>query len=103
MKTEINVNNGVMTVAVTGEINTVTTPQLMKDVGDLDGVTELIFDLDNVRYVSSAGLRMFLNCQRTMDGVNGSMVIKNCDEFVAETFTSVGYHRIMKVETKEKL
>ena len=90
-----------MTVAVTGEINTVTTPQLAKAVEDLSGVTKLIFDLDQVRYVSSAGLRLFLSCKRTMEAANGDMLIRNCDEFVAETFTIVGYHRLMRIEMKE--
>ena len=103
MKVDVKKQNGIMNVAVTGEINTVTTPQLMKEVDNLGGITKLVFDLDNVRYVSSAGLRLFLNCQRTMTEAGGEMMIVNCDEFVIETFVSVGYHRIINVKAKEML
>ena len=94
---------GTQTVSVEGEINTITAPQLTKEVGDLSGIRYLVFDLDKVRYVSSAGLRLFLNCQRIMESSNGDMLIKNCDELVEETFTSVGYHHIIKVMAKETI
>lgn len=92
--------NGVMTVRVEGEINTITTPELAKSVEDLKGVRRLIFDMDSVRYVSSAGLRLFLACQKTTSASGGEMLFRNCSELVAETFESVGYDRIMKLEIK---
>ena len=99
MKADISIENGCMNVTVSGEINTVTTPQLAQELGDLQGVTRLVFDMTQVQYVSSAGLRLFLNCQRLMNTSGGEMLIRGCDEFVLETFESVGYNRIMKLET----
>lgn len=93
-------NDGVMTVTVDGEINTLTAPELAKTVMNLTGVSFLVFDLDRVPYVSSAGLRVFLDCQRRMQDSGGDMKIRNCSEFVIEIFESVGYHQIMKVEKK---
>ena len=86
MKVDKIIQNGVMTITVEGEINTMTTPQLIKEVEELSGISCLIFDMEKVRYVSSAGLRMFLNCQRTMESSDGDMLIKNCDEFVVDTY-----------------
>ena len=100
MLTHISKENNNMTVTVEGELNTITTPQLAKAVEQLQDVSMLIFDLAKVRYVSSAGLRLFLNCQRTMMAAGGDMLIRNCNEFVMETFESVGYNRIMKVEAE---
>ena len=100
MEARTFVNNSVMTVAVDGEINTLTTPALAEKVADLSGVKSLIFDLDQVPYVSSAGLRLFLACQRTMNASGGDMLIRNCNEFMLEIFESVGYDRIMKLEKK---
>lgn len=100
MKAYTTVDNGVMTVIVDGEVNTITAPELAKSVENLKGVQKLIFDLDKVPYVSSAGLRLFLSCQRTMNASGGDMLIRNCNEFMADIFASVGYDRIMKLETK---
>ena len=100
MKAYTETDNDILTVRVEGEINTITTPELAKRVEDLGGVKQLVFDLGGVRYVSSAGLRLFLACQRTMTASRGEMRIQNCDELVAEIFKGVGYDRIMKIETK---
>lgn len=101
MKAQTAINNDIMTVSVDGEINTITTPELAKSVEDLSGIKHLIFDLDKVPYVSSAGLRLFLSCQRTMLACGGEMLIKNCNYLMAEIFESVGYDRIMHIEKKE--
>lgn len=99
MKAETRMENGCMNVTVSGEINTITTPQLAQELGELKGVSRLVFNLTQVRYVSSAGLRLFLSCQRMMNASGGEMAIRGCNEFVLETFESVGYNRIMKLET----
>lgn len=101
MKAETNVIDGIMTVTIEGEINTLTAPSLGEAVADLTGISQLIFDLDLVPYVSSAGLRLFLSCQRTLNASGGDMVIKNCNSFMYEIFEGVGYDRIMKVERKD--
>ena len=100
MKVNIEKNNEVMTVLVEGEINTITTPELSEYVKDLSGIRYLIFDLDRVRYVSSAGLRLFLACQREITASGGDMLIRNCNEFMMEIFESVGYDRIMNLKKK---
>ncbi len=89
-----------MTVAVEGEINTLTAPELAKYVENLSNVSTLVFDMENVPYVSSAGLRMFIACLKTLKASGGDMMLINCDEFVAEIFESVGYDRIIKMEKK---
>lgn len=100
MNTNTEWKDGIMTVTVDGEVNTLTTPELAKAVENLSGISQLIFDLDQVPYVSSAGLRLFLNCQRIMTESEGDMLIRNCNDFVMEIFASVGYDRIMKVQKK---
>ena len=101
MKAQKAINNDIMTVNIDGEINTLTTPELAKSVEDLSNIKHLIFDLDKVPYVSSAGLRLFLACQRTMNACGGDMLIKNCNYLMAEIFESVGYNKIMHIEIKE--
>ena len=100
MTVNTDLKDSVMTVTIDGEINTITAPELAKAVEDLSGVSKLCFDLDRVPYVSSAGLRIFLSCQRTMTANGGSMRIIHIDELLAEIFESVGYNRIMKLELK---
>lgn len=98
MNVTTSVNENTMTVVVDGEINTITTPSLAEKVANLDGIQMLIFDVSRVPYISSAGLRLFLACQRTMMASGGDMVIRHCNDLMWEIFESVGYDRIMKIE-----
>ncbi len=64
-----------LTVFLKGEINVATSKEFDDFINDnLEGVTELEFDLKEVDFVSSAGLRVFLNAQKIMDK-QGSMLI----------------------------
>ena len=61
-------------IALEGRLDTMTAPQLEEEVkNNIEGIKELIFDLKNLAYVSSAGLRVLLSAQKTMNK-QGSMV-----------------------------
>lgn len=64
-----------LTIALEGRLDTMTAPrlevELKQSVGD---VTELVFDFAKLEYISSAGLRVLLLAQKTMNR-QGSMVI----------------------------
>ncbi|MDO5576954.1 MAG: STAS domain-containing protein, partial [Fibrobacter sp.] len=50
-----------LTVALTGRLDTNTSPQLEAELkGALDGIKKLIIDLAALEYISSAGLRVLL-------------------------------------------
>ena len=56
MKIEKVLENGKLTIRPTGRIDTVTAPELAAAI-TLDGVKSVVFDLAEVDYISSAGLR----------------------------------------------
>ena len=88
----------VLTVALEGRLDTTTSPELETELkGSLDGVTELIMDLEKLDYISSAGLRVLLWAQKTMNQ-NGSMVVKNVSEVVNEVFEVTGFADILTIE-----
>ena len=53
-------NGTTLEVALDGSLDTLTAPQLEEELGSFDGVTELIFDYENLTYISSAGLRVMV-------------------------------------------
>lgn len=86
-----------LNVAIEGRLDTTTAPQLEEEIkSDIDGVKELIFDLENLTYVSSAGLRVLLSTQKIMNK-QGSMVIKNANEEVMEIFEVTGFIDILNI------
>ncbi len=58
----------VLTVELGGSLDTVTAPQLEKELNaELDDeVKDLIFDLANLTFISSAGLRVFAATRKTL-------------------------------------
>ena len=87
-----------LTIGLEGRLDTVTAPQLEGELrADLDGVTELILDLKDLDYISSAGLRVLLSTQKTMNR-QGSMTIRNVKPEIMEIFDVTGFVDILSIE-----
>ena len=79
-------NGNELTFKLNGRLDTVTAPELETPVrNDLADVTNLIFDLSELEYISSAGLRVLLLAQKTMNK-QGKMIVKNVSEEINEIF-----------------
>ena len=87
-----------LTVQMAGRLDTQTAPQLEAELKEgLNGVKELVFDLKEVEYISSAGLRVLLYAQKVMNK-QGSMVIKNAGPEIREIFDVTGFSDILTLE-----
>ena len=85
-------------LALEGRLDTTTSPELEQVVKDsLDGVTALTFDLEKLEYISSAGLRVLLSAQKTMNK-QGSMKLRNVGETIMEIFEVTGFSDILTIE-----
>lgn len=86
-----------LTFALEGRLDTTTAPQLETEVkSSLSGVTSLIFDFTELAYISSAGLRVLLSAQKTMNK-QGDMVIRNVNETIMEVFEVTGFTDILTI------
>lgn len=98
MNTEFVKENGKLTVSVVGNLDTSTAPELEKAVFDhLDGVEELVLDLKEMPYTSSAGLRIILKLQKAMNKKGTMKVIHVCDE-VMDIFELTGFSDFLTIE-----
>ena len=87
-----------LALTLTGRLDTTTAPQLETEVKEsLGGVENLIFDIAQLEYISSAGLRVLLSAQKTMNK-QGSMVVKNASDEVKEIFEVTGFADILTIE-----
>lgn len=93
-----NVNGSEIKFILEGRLDTATAPQLEATLNSvLAGVTSLKFDLEKLDYISSAGLRVLLSAQKTMNK-QGSMVISNVSPEVKEIFDVTGFTDILTIE-----
>ncbi|MBQ2604802.1 MAG: STAS domain-containing protein [Clostridia bacterium] len=89
---------GKLTIYLEGRLDTSTSPQLLKELGTaLKGITELEFDLTLLEYISSAGLRVLLAAQKTMND-QGTMIVKNPSEMVLEIFDITGFSDVLTIK-----
>ncbi len=87
-----------LTVTLTGRLDTTTAPELESALeNELDGVKELVFEIRDLDYISSAGLRVLLSAQKTMNQ-QGSMVVRNAQEPIREIFEVTGFTDILTLE-----
>ena len=97
MTIEIKTNTEATTIEIAGRLDTTTAPALDKTINDLTGVTNLVLDLKEVAYISSAGLRVLLSAQKKMQKI-GSMKVKNVCTEVMEVFEMTGFADILTIE-----
>ncbi|MBR2540564.1 MAG: STAS domain-containing protein [Mogibacterium sp.] len=97
MEIRKTVDGSKLVLAPVGKLDAMSAPELGDIVRkELDGVTELGFDLSELTYTSSAGLRVFISAQKIMSK-QGSMYICNvCDE-IKEVFELVGFNDIFDI------
>ncbi len=91
-------NGNEMSLTLEGRLDTTTAPQLEEVLAaSLAGVGKLALDFANLEYISSAGLRVLLATQKTMNK-QGEMVIRHVNETVAEVFDMTGFSDILTLE-----
>ena len=87
-----------LTVALEGRLDTTTAPELEKELKEsLDGVTELVIDMTALDYISSAGLRVLLSAQKTMNK-QGGMTVTGVSETIMEIFEVTGFADILTIK-----
>lgn len=98
MNITTNQNGTTVTVALEGRLDTTTAPQLEGELRTaISGMTELVFDLGALEYISSAGLRVLLSAQKAMNK-QGSMVIRNVKPEIMDIFDITGFTDILTIE-----
>ena len=90
--------NSKLTLTVSGRIDTITAPELEKfALEHMEGITEMVLDLADVEYVSSAGLRALLQINKDMSK-QGKLKLLNINPNVKEIFDMIGFSRIFTIE-----
>ena len=92
------IEDGKATFALEGMLDTVTAPELEKELGEvLEGLSELTFDLEKLEYISSSGLRILLFAQKAMNK-QGRMTVTHVNGSIMEIFDVTGFTEIMTIE-----
>lgn len=87
-------------ISLEGRLDTTTAPMLETYLSEnlTEDVLELLFDFEQLSYISSAGLRVLLSTQKNMNKRNGKMVFCNVADLIMDIFDAVGFVDIFTIE-----
>lgn len=98
MKIEKKIEDKRVKLSIIGRLDTITAPELEKELDDvLKDAKELAFELNELEYISSAGLRVLLKAQKIMN-IQGKMKVTGANESVMEIFEITGFTDILTIE-----
>ena len=98
MTIEKKINGEAVTLVVSGRLDTQTAPELENELDAcLADIKDLTFDMTNLEYVSSAGLRVILKAQKAMNA-QGAMKLTGVNDSIMEVFDITGFLDILTIE-----
>ena len=87
-----------LAVSLSGELNTLTAPELTALLArELGGVQALTLDFTGCDYVSSAGLRVLLATFKQMKAAGGDMKLSNVGENFQDVLQNTGLDAVFGV------
>ena len=98
MKLTPQKNGTDLTIYLSGELNTLTAPELSALLDkELGGVKALTLDFSECNYVSSAGLRVLLATFKQMKVAKGTMSLANVGENFMDVLQNTGLDAVFGV------
>jgi anti-anti-sigma factor len=100
-KMEINQKeeSGIVTISIKGRMDADTAPEAEKTVNSIlkGDSNRLLFDLEQLEYLSSAGLRVLLSAAKELKRREGKIVLCSLNEFVKEIFEVSGFESLIPI------
>ena len=99
MTFEIAKDGSTLTIALSGKLDAGTAPGLDASLAsELPTITDVVFDLEQLTYISSAGLRTLLATYKRVTKVNGTMNVINACEDVMDVLKMSGFAALYGIE-----
>ncbi len=84
---------------IVGKLDRSTAPGFDSDMAAvIDGVDEIVLDMTDTVYVSSAGLRVILALEKTMEQTDGVLRLTNVPKMVMEVLVETGLSDMLNIE-----
>ena len=95
LKIEKKLDDRCLTVTLIGELDSITSPELDREVQNLENVDEVVLDLKELAYTSSAGLRVIMGLKRRLAG--RPLKLENIGTEIREVLDMTGSSRLLGI------
>lgn len=98
---------GLQCVHLKGRMDSMTSPEVQQQLDELiqQGERKIVIDMGEIFYLSSVGLRVFINAQKQLEKVNGELIFYQLGGNIMEIFSLSGldnYFTIISTEEEFK-
>jgi anti-sigma B factor antagonist len=95
-------NDGIEVIAITGSLDSITSPKLKAVLLDtLQSAEHVELDCALLEYLSSAGLRILLQAQKIAQSSKKTMILKNVLPQVMDVFNVTGLNNVFNIKIME--
>lgn len=100
MKINIIPNDQETRVCLVGELDTNATTNQVDELNQVIALADKTLEIDcsELEYISSAGLRFFMQLKRESEAKGGSIRITHLNDDVNDIFRMSGFHNIFTIE-----
>ncbi|MBQ2067399.1 MAG: STAS domain-containing protein [Paludibacteraceae bacterium] len=100
MKINIFPNEKETRVGLIGELDTTATTNQAEELNQVLALADKALEMDcsELEYISSAGLRFFMQLKRESEAKGGSIRITHLNEDVADIFRMSGFNNLFNIE-----
>lgn len=100
MQLNIHLEGQETIVKIIGELDTLATTEQADELQKVLAVADkaLVIDCGEMEYISSAGLRFFMQLKRESEAKGGSVRVSHLNEDVADIFRMSGFENIFDIE-----
>ena len=97
MNIDTTILDGLVVAAVSGEIDSHTAPEAQSQLVPLIEKGDLILDMENITFLSSAGLRILLVIYRQAETINRKIALAGLNDTVKDTMEITGFLKFFTV------
>ncbi len=100
MQVIIQPNEQETIVRLIGELDTIATTKQADELQHVLNIADqtLVIDCSEMEYISSAGLRFFMQLKRASESKGGSIRVTHLNEDVADIFRMSGFNNIFEIQ-----
>lgn len=100
MVTEITRNGNEVTINTGARIDTINAGNFEKEISPIlaENDTKVIFDCNDLEYISSSGLRVVLKAQKIISSRKGEMKLIGVKPQIKKVFDMTGFSRFLTIE-----
>lgn len=100
MEVKINKQDDVTTIRLIGRLDTPAAQEVGKELTPLQETANgtIILDCEDLSYISSSGLRIFLSLRKAAAVKGGKVIVRSINDSIRNVFMMTGFLNLFEVE-----